>query len=156
MTYLIVFLVMALVISPVFWMMPSPRQKRQMALRQRAMSLGLSVQICDLPQTHRARVRQEAPERGVNYLLPWRRKGVKAGAFKYLAVRELESLSDETGAAEVDQLLSKTLAGLPNEVLALEYTSSGVAIYWREKGGAELVDFLHQQLEALCVELSRL
>ena len=154
MNYLIIFIVMALVLSPVFWMMPSPRQKRQMALRQRAMSLGFSVKVCDLPQSYRAKVRQEPPEQGVCYLLPWRKPGAKAGLFHFIAVRQAQADPTMNEPVAIELMLSKTLAALSDQAIALEYSSAGVAVYWRERGDVEQVEQFYQRLKTLCDDLT--
>ncbi|MEE8059092.1 MAG: hypothetical protein V3T17_14835 [Pseudomonadales bacterium] len=154
MTYLIIFAVIALLLAPVFWMMPSPRQKRQMQLRQYAMSLGLVVKVCDLPQTHRAKVRKEDPEQGVNYSLPWRRPGSNSGVFHFICVRDEQEMLSLTKGSVVLSILSMALSDLPETVVAIEYTSSGVGIYWRETGASDGVDFLRHRLDTLTGELS--
>lgn len=153
MNYLIIVVVMLLVLSPVFWMMPSPKEKRQMQLRQRAMSLGFQVKICDLPQTHVAVVRQEPAEQGVVYRLLWREKKRSADNFHHVILRHQADEDKPKLPEATSSLLLGTLALMPEQVVALEYASSGVALYWRERGGVEQVDQLHQQITTLQSDL---
>ena len=154
MTYFIIFIVFALVLSPVMWMMPSPSQKRQMKLRSQAMSLGLSVKVCDLPQLERAKVRNEPVQQGIAYLLRWRASGAKSDVFHHLVLR-----AEQPGIAQGKDRLSATLQNvlvtMPGDVMALEYTSGGVSAYWREKGTVEDVDQIHQSLLSLTGQLDR-
>ena len=45
MVYLIIGVVLLLIIAPIIAVLPSPRQKEQMALRQLAMGLGMNVEL---------------------------------------------------------------------------------------------------------------
>ena len=153
MSYLIIAVVVLMVLSPVFWIMPSPRQKRQMQLRQQAMSLGFMVKIADLPQQHRAKVRKEKVEQGVTYRLPWEVKRKHPEGIEYLLMRdpgETPSGFDGSGFGQQMQVLMQdALQQLPDSVVALEYAGPGLALYWREHGDAELVNGLYQQLGEL-------
>lgn len=152
MSYVIVAIVIALVLSPIFWVMPSPRQKRQMLLRQRAMALGLQVKVCDLPQNHRAKVRKERPEQGVVYRLPWRSPDANGESFNYLSLRN-EQLAD-TPPAAVKELMLTALEAMAEPVVALEFNGSGLAVYWRENGSVELVEQIVEHLKSLRQDLS--
>jgi hypothetical protein len=156
MAYLIIILVMLLVLSPVFWMMPSPKQKRQMQLRQRAMALGFQVKICDLPQTHVAMIRKEPPEQGVVYRLLWRDKKQNTDNFHYIILRDQGEEGQTDLPTAIASLLLELLVSMPDQVVGLEYASSGVALYWRERGGVEQVDHLYQQIMSLQVGLIEL
>ena len=146
MTYVIIFVAIALALSPVLWMMPSPKQKRQMQLRQRAMALGLQVKVCDLPQSYRDRVRQESPEQGVVYRLLWRRPDTDNENFHYLCLRAGDN--GDAGSA-VEEVLSSALDAMDDTIVAVDYTASGIAVYWRENGPIEKVDQIFQQLQQL-------
>jgi hypothetical protein len=143
------FIVIALMLSPVFWMMPSPQQKRQMQLRQHAMSLGLQVRVTDLPQSYRAKVRKEKPEQGVVYRLLSRRPANNADDFHFLCLRHKHDLDQTDLPKPIEALLTKALAEMPEPIVALEYSRSGVAVYWRENGSLELVEQLAHQLGSL-------
>ncbi len=154
MIYLIIFIVVALVLSPVFWMMPSPKQKRQIQLRQRAMALGLQVKVCDLPQTHRAMVRKESPEQGVVYRLLWRRADTENENFHFLCLRDDDERANGATQTVVEDILSDALASMGDIILAVEYSHAGLAIYWRENDAVERVDQIFQQLQSLQQALS--
>ena len=155
MSYLIIVIVVMLVLSPVFWIMPSPAQKRQMQLRQQAMTLGFMVKITDLPQSHRAKVRKEKVEQGVAYRLPWEVKRKHPQGGEYLLMRDTaetpSGLDNSNFSRQMHLLMQDTLLQLPNSVVALEYAAPGLALYWREHGDVELISSLYQQL----IELRR-
>ena len=147
MNYLIIAAVVLMVIAPIFWFMPSPEIKRQMTMRDRAMQLGLQVKICDLPQTYRARVRQEHVEKGVVYRLHWVKPLQPRDQFCQILLREDDSVSVPKSA--VDDLMTASLSAMPAAVMALEYATAGVAVYWRERGSVAEVEAIAQGLERL-------
>lgn len=157
MTYIIIVLVVALVLAPIFWIMPSPRQKRLMAFRQSALALGLQVQVCDLPQTHRAKVRQESPHQGVLYRLPWKHPQLKSQRFDYLVLRDgVGEGEQDKRVGRVAELLREYLAGYPQQFCAIEFSNIGVAVYWKEQGAVEFVATVHQSLIELCGRLGEI
>ena len=150
MSYLIIAVVVIVVLSPVFWIMPSPAQKRQMQLRQHAMTLGFIVKIADLPQSHLAKVRKEKVEQGVTYRLPWAVKRKHPQNIDYLLMRNSEEaplcFDNSSFGQQMHLLMQDTLLQLPDSVVALEYANPGLAVYWHERGDVELVSSLYQQL----------
>ena len=160
MSYLIIAVVVLMVLSPIFWIMPSPKQKRQMQLRQKAMALGLIVKIADLPQQHRAKVRQEKAEQGVTYLLPWEVKRKHPEGVEYLLMRDPgdtpSSFDGSAFAQQMQALMQAALQQLPDSVVALDYAKPGLSLYWRERGDIEVVSSLHSQLSDLRKAVLRL
>jgi len=152
--YVIIFLVVALLVSPIFWIMPNPRQKRLVQLRQKAMAAGFQVKVCDLPQTHRAKVRQEPVRKGVMYRLPWKVQIKAAQNFHYLVVREQlvsDMATDSQQYTAIEQQINQALLSMPAQILALECTAAGVGLYWREQGEIDPVVVLFdaaRQLQA--------
>lgn len=151
MSYLIIVAVVLMVIAPIFWFMPSPEIKRQMMMRDRAMQLGLQVKICDLPQTRRARVRKEYVEKGVVYRLPWKQPLQPREQFCELLLKTGEG--DNSVSPVVVEILTAALSAMPAAVLALEYATAGVAVYWRERGGIGEVEDISQRLQQLQKEI---
>ncbi len=137
-TWLIVFVAVALILAPVMWMMPTQAQKRQVVLRERARKLGLMVNIIDLPQSHRSKVRKEPPSKGVSYTLRTaRQKGLQRPC--WILWREQPVDEPDTGATPPPAILALR-DQLPADAVALESTELGYSIYWRERGEAETVD----------------
>jgi len=152
-SYLIIAVVVLMVLSPIFWIMPSPKQKRQMQLRQMAMSLGFIVKIADLPQQHRARVRREKVEQGVTYRLPWEVKRRHPESVDFLLLRDPGEHPPTLDNPALQTLMQHCLDQLPESVVALEYAKPGLALYWRERGDAEVVAGLYQRLVQLRTEV---
>lgn len=150
MVWLVTFIVIAMLLAPVMWMMPSRQQKRQICLRERARQHGLQVSIGELPQTRRQRVRREAVEMGVAYLLRTaREKG--AVRSRWLLWRDPSVEQDAGGlpvaiAARVEELRSR----MPADMLALEAGAAGYTAYWRERGDEETVDRIAALLQEVC------
>jgi len=119
------------------------------------MELGFQVKVCDLPQTHRARVRKEPPEQGVVYRHLWRQPGASSNNFHYLQLREELSEEPLKEAGAIAGLLSDSLTAMAEQVVAVEYSGSGIGLYWRENGSLELVEQMAQQLESLKLLLSK-
>lgn len=152
-----VFATLAL-LGSVMWLKPSPTQRRQEEFRALARQLGLDVRLAPLPQTRRARVRQESPDPGVVYRLL--RFDIKAPlARDYVLVRESadapwEPQTDEALPAVLQQALDGVLAGLPRDSVAVELTAHGPGVYWRERGDVQTVRDLAGALEQLLQALS--
>lgn len=145
MSYMIIIAVVLMVVAPIFWFMPSPEVRRQVKLRERAMHLGLQVQICDLPQTYRAKVRKEYIEKGVVYRLPWKQPKSSAGTFcQQLVANDSNDSGLDSG---LEAILASAIAEMPADIIAVEYSTPGVAIYWREKGEVEKVDKIFDCLQ---------
>lgn len=147
MSYLIILFVIALALAPIMALKPSKRQKQQVAMRDRARTCGLQVQVCQLPQTHRQQVRQEDSESGVAYRLLWRHPLAKFKAIHFLLLRE-EKEPNKAPVAIVDAL-QETLAALPASVMAVEFTDIGLAAFWQEEGEPGQVEQIAAQLQSL-------
>lgn len=151
--YLITAIALLVALSPVAWMMPSPRQRREARLRECARRLGLEVRIGELPQTRRQRVRREAPVQGVIYRLPLR-KGwphVRAHLISRAAANAAWEMAEESPelAPALAQTLQRIADRMPADVVAIELAGSGPAIYWRERGDEQTVVKLHELLTEL-------
>lgn len=148
--YLLILVVLAIVIGPIMWIMPSASQRKLVQLRQYALSKGFQIKVADMPQSHRQKVRQEEPVRGVHYLLPLINKP-KAGTEKFLfcLTRSDSNLEwIEGNIPSNEKAMIKLLEQMPDSAVAVEHASHGVAVYWRERGGEESVDLIASLLEA--------
>lgn len=154
MSYLIILFVIALALAPIMALKPSKRQKQQVAMRDRARSRGLQVQVCILPQTHRQSVRQEDTESGLAYRLLWRHPLAKFKPIHFQLLRE-EQEPNKAPLAVLDALTT-TLSSLPDTVMAVEFTNIGLAALWQEEGEPEDVDRIAAQLELLREQLEPL
>jgi len=131
-------------------MMPSPRQKRQATLRDYAMSLGFQMKVCDLPQSHRSKVRKEQLQEGIVYRLMVKPRGGRAtlghtdpGNYM-LCQRENDEQTDNCLTQ-----LRETLNLLPEHIIALEYNRLWLGVYWQERGTEQDIDLIKAQLVLL-------
>jgi hypothetical protein len=148
--YLIIFLALAMVLVPLMAFKPSKLVKRQMAFRDKALALGLQVKVADMPQSHRAKVRQQAVEHGVVYRLPFRRQKSLAVIDPQTCVFTGEGFEwSGTQPEFIQQHFEQCWAQLPPDSLALELNVTGVAVYWREQGTVERVQQLYEVLSSL-------
>jgi len=142
------------IIGSVMWLKPSPTQRRQTQMRLLARQLGLDVRLSGLPQTRRARVRQERPEQGVVY------RWLQFGDNKNGLTRDYVWCRDDVNSAwEIESteglspaLLAKIEAmftEMPADARAVELAPHGPGIYWMERGGEEAVRGVQQMLHRL-------
>ncbi len=113
-------------------------------MRERARELGLMVNIVDLPQSHRQKVRQEAPQQGVSYTLRIARKKGQARPHWFFW---REDPLDEPDAGKIPpdaifEALKALREDIPADIVGLESTEAGYCVYWRERGSCETVDYI--------------
>lgn len=154
MTWFIVFLVVAMLVSPIAWLIPSSSQRRIEAMRAEARRLGFQVQLVALPQTRRQQVRKEETLQGACYRLAWREE------FKYAPHNQF--LRHEAPEERATDWPESCFSALPQSVVALDCNRLGTALYWREQGEPEqlsqavqvLLDW-QQQLKASASPIQR-
>ena len=154
MTLLIVLLAICLFVGSALWVLPSPKEKRQMRLRRQAMSKGIQVQLSQLadPKNPMEKVHCVAyrlPLNSNRSAIPsWllyqpdmsHRSHIQGWSFADHGIQP-----DERLVAKLSPLIDK----LPTDTLAIERTPVSVGLYWRERGEAQDVDLIHQALIAL-------
>ena len=166
MNWVIIVLLLLSIVGSMLWMMPSPKQRVQALLRQKAVRLGLQVQITRL-MFPRVKGEAEAEEYTcVAYRLP-RTNALKRGRsatipwhiFK-LDSHAVDGLPDGwcwskgEGYLNESQLLSiaEVVAKLPEDGFSVESTPIAVSVYWRENGKPETVELIHQLLTRMLDE----
>ena len=158
MTWLLIILVLVVAFGPVLWLVPSKRDKRLSALRSRARSEGLIVEMRRIPKPDPApedrvsaggKVREPVMEcasyglplaRGLKYLPGWRliRKAPEQGPDPF-PDWQYDQRPKGDGRVYLDQVLAeagKLLQALPDDVAALELGGRMVLAYWLEKPGS--------------------
>jgi hypothetical protein len=154
MTFIIAAVAILVIIGSVMWLKPSPTQRRQTRMRLLARQLGLDVRLSGIPQTRRARVRQERPEQGVVY------RWLQFGDNKNGLTRDYVWCRDDANSAweieSPDGLPSSLLVKieaifteLPTDARAVEIAPNGPGIYWMERGGEDAVRGVQQLLHRL-------
>jgi len=139
---LLILLVVGLALAPLWHFRPSPRQRTQAALRERAALAGLYVEFRDLPRPRRERL--PASERQVLYyglrLPPSRGAGRRARAWW----RE----GGGWRASEGREAPPGAVASLPDWALAVGIDEASCGVYWHESAGPEAVDAIADALTA--------
>ncbi len=158
MTYLLIALVLAIILSPLLSLRSSPRQKLIADLRQCASRQGLQVKLSAHPAT-----REEKPQLdSAIYRLGWPPDSEASSlrrAEQWLLVRSEErgDRSDWDGwrwltlppAAEIVSALDGVVPKLIADVSGLEASSQGVAFYWSEHGDTSDVERMAEALKSL-------
>jgi len=146
-----VLLAIALIVGPIMMMQPNSRQRKEIALRDRALKLGMRVHILPLKVGKETR---HIPA----YCLPW--KTDRADHKHWLLQRRsfehdlhFSQRWDWVDGAEAGKNwhegLQNLLPKMPDSVLAVSNGPQGVCIYWTEKGEASLLDTFAYCLKSL-------
>lgn len=143
-----------LVFGSVMWLKPSPAQQRQTRMRLLARELGLDVRLTNIPQTRRARVREERPEQGIVYRLLQFGDNKNRLRRDYLWCRDSADAGWEIEAADglvpaLRAQLEAVFSELPADARAVELTPNGPGVYWLERGGEESVRRMRELLARL-------
>ncbi len=139
MTWLIGIAVIAFMLAPIMWILPSRRQSQQAAVRAAARSLGLSVKVVAMPKTRRERIRREDDVYGVCYTRGVHNKR-SLPAWKFWLIDIPEGEDDVVPcSAEIAALISECRGLLPSDATMLEFSPVGLHVYWRERQADEKV-----------------
>lgn len=169
MVWIVIIGIFIVAFGPLMWMLPSPRERRLAKLRQRAYERGMRVELRRLPKLElAAEERVSAGGRALDttreyaaYLMPldgrlkrlpsWRllRHGDGSPAVPGWAFEAGRRPDHDDLAAAVDAV-APMLAGLPEDVIAVECESLTLAGYWLEGPDTtpDRVDDLADRLEA--------
>lgn len=137
MTWLLILLAMALVISPVMWLRPSAQERHAAALRGAALKTGLKIKL-EVPPLH-----------GVTHTMPayrWHYPQDKPGPDFVLVHEEHSSAALKPfahgwrwrqeplrGLPEVlDMRLKRLLARLPEDALVIRSDHQALTLWWEE------------------------
>lgn len=157
---IIIILVAAMLVGSLAWILPSPRERQQMALRQYAAKLGLNIKIVDL-----ATVIDESRAEpthciayGVSRAVPMESNGWQVAREHHGAEVGLAHDGLPTGwywsagdvpSVIIKQYLKDTLPTLNNDILAVESTAFNCMIYWKEHGTSEQIEQIATVLKKL-------
>ena len=147
--------VIALAFGPILMLQPSAVQRRQVALRNRAMQLGLSVSIGALP---RQGTDLEPP--GMMTIYRWPRHHSRAPGQSWLLLRAayrhehhfLQRWAWQGGGRPGDRestALETIVPLLPESVLGLGADSGGWYAYWTESRHPGELEQVYEALQAL-------
>ena len=158
MTYLLIALVLAIILSPLLGLRSSPRQKLITAMRRCAVSHGLQVKLSRPADAREGEGRLDS----VIYRLPWPRDSAPSGlrhAEAWLLVRhsgrgapapwdDWRWLSREA-ASELMDYICVAVEQLHADITGIEASHEGLSVYWREHGMVSDVEQLSAVLKRL-------
>ena len=161
MEYLIIGLALLVIIVPSIAILPTARQRQQMAMRNAARAAGVSVQLVSIPDpnpdqdkylTHTGRPippllqvaryhvqRRRSEDRRVAPALDWALQKQADGAWRW---REAPGAAMD---AELAAWLELSVRSLPEDVAQVEEKDCDISVYWREReagGERRVLDFL--------------
>lgn len=160
MNWMLIVLVLLAIVGSMMWMMPSPRQRAQAILRQKAMREGFQVQIARI-LLPRALGQMTADERDcVAYRLPrlgdapattepWQIFNLQSHANVGLPDNWSWNRGEERLSESALELINRLIDQLPDDVYGIESTPVSVSVFWEERGTPETVTELKQQLQQL-------
>jgi hypothetical protein len=142
-----------MVFGPVMMLQPSAAERRQASLRKRALQLGMRMQMLALP----ARATDsEAPKTMPAYCMaPPGAGGIGYWILQRAAYEhELNFLKSwywegPPASPAEQQVLSEWLPKLPASVVGVSAGARGWCFFWEERGGEEVLEQLHNALQAL-------
>lgn len=163
MNWVIIILIFLAIIGSMMWMMPSPRQRVQALLRQKAMRSGLQVQLTRTlfpratgeaaPEEYECVAyrlgRPRANRRGQADTLPWHIFKVRNLANRGLPDGWCWSKGEGYFEGPQLELIAELIRELPADVYSIESTPVAVSVFWNEKGDLETVDLIHRQLSRM-------
>lgn len=155
MFYLILVVIIGLVISPILYFKPSPRQKQQMRLRTKAIELGLQVKLAPIPGNSAVK-----NERVNSNMMSYRymREPGKAQSLShyYQAGRSLTNAEEwifyqdqYKAPVMLGEAVLPLFAQLPESVVAVESMQGFIAVYWSEVGGEAQLMSIFETLKAI-------
>ena len=147
MTYLIIAVVIAALISPFMVLKPSQRQKTILTLRELARQRGLQVQVMAEP----VRDGDGQNPASMRYYRPWRAKDLgQSDLGPWLLVRDQGrgQRSPWRGWRWVQReaplhhqgAIANVVSELPDSVNAVSVDRQGIGVYWQELNSADLID----------------
>jgi hypothetical protein len=137
----IVLLLLAFVLSPLSWLIPSRRQRGQMDVRLQARRMGLAMQLSRQQWPHW--LNREPPSACAQYHRA--RSGGRRDSWCYWQATPGTWLNQWREPC-ADSALAEQLACLPVDVYKVEASTQMVAVYWGERAQTDalqrIADFL--------------
>ncbi|OZG71263.1 hypothetical protein BTA51_21690 [Hahella sp. CCB-MM4] len=139
---IIVLAVVGFVVGSIFWILPSPAERRRMKLRQVAYSRGFRVKKQALNELHSS---LEAESENATYYY------FRLGKFPGLGGRQIWVRKDESWVCAGEGRGDFDLSGLPVDagLVAVLLSSSEVGFLWDERGTPDQVELMLNELGSL-------
>ncbi|RRV05718.1 hypothetical protein EGJ27_18080 [Pseudomonas sp. v388] len=144
MTVWIVLSIICVMLSPLVWLRPSRGSSGRMALRMEARRMGLAMQLA--PQDWPHWLSRQPPSPCAQYHRP--RRGSEPTCWAYWQSEPGLWLNRWREPCEDAALLAQ-FATLPTDVFKVEADAQMIALYWGEKGEAEVLQRINGLLKAL-------
>lgn len=155
--WIIGFLVILIASGPILMIRPSAKQKKQIALRNRAREKGFLVHI----------EQQEQGQFLIQYTLPWDKLGISAKTIRPWKLQRLAmsheihfsgrwNFQGEKPNFDMQRYsaLSQSLEKLADDVERVEASKLGLGLVWREKCSIEEIDSVLARLQEWLALLS--
>jgi hypothetical protein len=184
MVWVIIIVVLVVAFGPILWLVPSRRDRRLAAMRQRAAQCGLVVELARLPKAHAepservtsgGRIKEPVIEcaayrlvlqESLRELPPWRAQRGRdpdfqvpgwEGTWAFELERRPAAVARPEAAAAA-AALAPLVARLPTDVVGLEFGQRQLTAYWLERpsSNADSVSVLAQLLREMEAALTRL
>ncbi len=149
MTYLLIALALVFVVSPLLWLRQSPGQARITAFRNRALQLGLKVQVVP----HASAAPEDRSPDAVRYLRPLQEDETGRGAAvlgHWTLLRSTRRGYDSpfpgwkwyrsAAPDHLQEAIGRCVAALPETVEAVRVDEQGLSAYWNETGTVRQVE----------------
>ena len=140
MTWLLIVLGVAIVVSPLMWFRQSPRQKLITELRREASSQGIQVTLHRRPDAREDETRLET----VCYRIPWPDDSCRQSwVLHRYSGRGWESACSgwlwtiSQAPPEWDHKLPELVTSLPSGVSAIVANNTGIGVIWNEREDAD-------------------
>jgi len=171
MVYLGIAFVVLLIVAPIIALLPSARQKEQMALRKAARERGLRTELTTIedpdpdPGKYRSVTGKELPRE--LKCIAYRRPRPRPAGWRWLPAMEWAVVRGEpadgalpdgwrwdvplppAASDELRSTLVSTLESLPDDVVKVDESHYIVSVYWLERGGMEAGEQVARALETL-------
>ncbi|WP_296181753.1 hypothetical protein [Pseudomonas sp. UBA1879] len=144
MTVWIVLSIIAVVLSPLVWLRPSRSQSGRMAMRMEARRMGMAMQL--IPQEWPHWLLVEPPSPCAQYHRP--RVSRQPDTWTYWQTAPGEWVNQWREPCEDPRLLPH-FRTLPADVYKVEAGTQLIALYWGERGEAEVLQRIAAVLKAL-------
>lgn len=144
MTVWVIVSILALILSPLAWLLPSRRMSGRMNLRLEARRMGLAMQLS--PQTWPHWLPEEPPQTCAQYHRARRKGRVDRWCYWQMAPGVWHNQWREPCA---DAALLEQFSRLPASVYKVEASDQMIALCWGEKGEVAVLQDIAQVLKAL-------
>lgn len=172
MVYVLIGVAILFIVGPIIAVLPSKRQREQMAMRKQAMARGVSIEFTSIedpdPDPEKYLSNTGKPLERIKKVVAYRILRPKPSGWRQMpridwcVVRAGDSPGDELAdgwqwekrlpppemSNELRSFLANRLQKMPNDVVRVDEVRFVISVYWNERGGEqallEIMDFLSE------------